>query len=326
MTSPSERTLRLLSLLQRHRHWAGADLADRLGVSLRTLRRDVDRLRELGYPVRAAPGVDGGYQLEPGAVLPPLVLDDDEAVAIAVGLDLASQSSVAGIDETSVRALSKLTAVLPRRLSEQVEAVRAATVSLPWSAPGAPVATDVLVRLARLCRDSERAGFGYTAGDGARSVRSVEPVRLVRLGQRWYLAAYDLDRQDWRSFRLDRIAEPSGTGDRFRAREVPGGERRRVRAGERGRTCGVVRGGGGGRGGRRDRGASGRSVVAGDAAERRPVHGAHDDRRARVGRARPGRLRRGLPGRRPARARRRAAGLGPAVRERDLAVSGVSVG
>lgn len=224
MTSPSERTLRLLSLLQRHRHWAGADLADRLGVSLRTLRRDVDRLRELGYPVRAAPGVDGGYQLEPGAVLPPLVLDDDEAVAIAVGLDLASQSSVAGIDETSVRALSKLTAVLPRRVSEQVEAVRAATVSLPWSAPGAPVATDVLVRLARLCRDAERAAFHYTAGDGARSERSVEPVRLVRLGQRWYLAAYDLDRQDWRSFRLDRIAEPSGTGDRFRARAVPGGD------------------------------------------------------------------------------------------------------
>ena len=224
MTSPSERTLRLLSLLQRHRHWAGADLADRLGVSLRTLRRDVDRLRELGYPVRAAPGVDGGYQLEPGAVLPPLVLDDDEAVAIAVGLDLASQSSVAGIDESSVRALSKLTAVLPRRLTEQVEAIRAATVSLPWSTPSEPVATEVLLRLALLCRDSERAGFGYTAGDGARSVRSVEPVRLVRLGRRWYLAAYDLDRHDWRSFRLDRIEDPSGTGDRFRPREVPGGD------------------------------------------------------------------------------------------------------
>jgi predicted DNA-binding transcriptional regulator YafY len=221
MTSPSERTLRLLSLLQRHRHWPGADLADRLGVSLRTLRRDVDRLRELGYPVRATPGVDGGYELEPGAVLPPLVLDDDEAVAIAVGLDLASQSSVAGIDETSVRALSKLSAVMPRRLTDQVQAIRSTTVSLPWSDPGTTVSTEVLLRLALLCRDTERATFGYTAGDGARTSRTVEPLRLVRLGQRWYLAAYDLDRHDWRSFRLDRITAPAGTGDRFRPRDLP---------------------------------------------------------------------------------------------------------
>ena len=220
MVTPSARTLRLLSLLQSHRHWSGEELAGRLEVSLRTVRRDVDRLRELGYPVRATPGVDGGYQLEPGAVLPPLLLDDDEAVAIAVGLDLAAHASVTGIDEASVRALSKLAGVLPRRLTEQVQAIRSTTVTLAYPS-SSPVSTDVLVQLAQLCRDTERATFDYVAADGAATHRSVEPLRLVRLGRRWYVVAYDLDRHDWRSFRLDRITVPTGTGERFRPRTLP---------------------------------------------------------------------------------------------------------
>lgn len=217
----SARTLQLLALLQTHRHWSGERLAERLEVSVRTVRRDVDRLRELGYPVRASPGVDGGYQLEPGAVLPPLVLDDDEAVAIAIGLDLAAHTAMAGIDESSVRALSKLATVMPRRLTEQVEAIGRATVSPAWGTSSGPVDTAVLVRLAALCRDSERASFPYVAADGTPSERTVEPVRLVRLGQRWYLVAYDLDRHDWRSFRLDRMRTPHGTGDRFLPRALP---------------------------------------------------------------------------------------------------------
>ncbi|MFN8167433.1 MAG: YafY family protein [Candidatus Nanopelagicales bacterium] len=220
MTAPSARTLRLLSLLQSHRHWSGDELAERLEVSLRTVRRDVDRLRGLGYPVRATPGVDGGYQLEPGAVLPPLLLDDDEAVAIAVGLDLAAHASVTGIDESSVRALSKLAGVMPRRLTAQVEAIRAATVTLTYAATST-VATEVLTRLAQLCRDHERARFDYVAADGKASHRTVEPLHLVRLGQRWYVVAYDLDRHDWRSFRLDRLRAPSGTGETFRPRALP---------------------------------------------------------------------------------------------------------
>ena len=219
--STSERTLRLLSLLQTHRHWTGEELADRLEVSVRTVRRDVDRLRELGYPVDAAPGVDGGYQLAPGAVLPPLILDDEEAVALAVALELASQAAVAGIADSAVRALGKLTQVMPKRLARQVDAVRSATVSVPLPASSGPIATDVLVRLAQLCRDSERATFSYVAADGTTSTREVEPVQLARYGQRWYLVAYDLDRHDWRTFRLDRLSDPSGTGAHFRARRLP---------------------------------------------------------------------------------------------------------
>ncbi len=224
MANPSGRTLRLLSLLQAHRHWSGEELAQRLDVSVRTVRRDVDRLRELGYPVRAAPGVDGGYQLAPGAVLPPLLLDDEEAVAIAVGLELAAQASVAGIDESSVRALSKLSQVLPRHLAEQVEALRLATVSTTWASTSGAITTDVLIRLAQLVRDHERATFDYVAADGAESRREVEPMHLVRQGQRWYLVAYDSVRHDWRSFRLDRVSDAAGTGARFRPRVLPTGD------------------------------------------------------------------------------------------------------
>jgi predicted DNA-binding transcriptional regulator YafY len=222
MANTSSRTLRLLSLLQTHRHWPGEELARRLEVSVRTLRRDVDRLRELGYPVEASRGVDGGYQLAAGASLPPLLLDDEEAVALAVGLQTAAQEAVTGIAESSVRALTKLAQVMPPRLRRQVEALRAMTVAGSWSGPDATGSDpEILVAVARACRDTERLQFAYTAADGRHSVRHVEPLRLVTLGRRWYLVAYDLNRHDWRSFRLDRLADPRGTGVRFRPRDLP---------------------------------------------------------------------------------------------------------
>jgi predicted DNA-binding transcriptional regulator YafY len=223
MAATSSRTLRLLSLLQSRRHWAGEELARRLGVSVRTLRRDVDRLRELGYPVEAQRGVDGGYALAPGAALPPLVLDDDEAVALAVGLQAAAAVEVAGMAETSVRALAKVAQVMPARLRRRVDALQAMTVPGAWGAQaeGGGVEPAVLTTVALACRDSERITFAYTAADGTRTDRSVEPFRLVSLGRRWYLVGYDLDRGDWRSFRLDRLAGPHGTGARFAPRRLP---------------------------------------------------------------------------------------------------------
>jgi predicted DNA-binding transcriptional regulator YafY len=221
VANTSSRTLRLLSLLQTHRYWPGAELADRLEVSVRTLRRDVDRLRELGYPVEANRGVDGGYQLAAGAAMPPLVLDDEEAVALAVGLQAAAHGGVAGVAEASVRALAKVVPVMPPRLRRRVEALRAATVPASWTDGGPVVDPDVLTTVAQACRDAERLEFGYAAADGARSDRLVEPFRLVPLGRRWYLVAYDLHRHDWRSFRLDRLTAPHRTGARFRPRELP---------------------------------------------------------------------------------------------------------
>ncbi|WP_028924383.1 helix-turn-helix transcriptional regulator [Pseudonocardia acaciae] len=220
MANTSSRTLRLLSLLQTHRYWPGEELAGRLGVSIRTLRRDVDRLRELGYPVQAQRGVDGGYQLAPGAALPPLVLDDEEAVALAVGLQAATQGAVAGIAESSVRALAKVVQVMPPRLRRRVEALRAMTVSSGWGT-GPAAEPDTLVAVAQACRDAERVEFEYTAANGERTARHVEPLRLVALGRRWYLVGYDLTRHAWRSFRLDRLGRPRNTGVRFRPRELP---------------------------------------------------------------------------------------------------------
>jgi predicted DNA-binding transcriptional regulator YafY len=221
MANTSSRTLRLLSLLQNHRYWPGAELAARLGVSVRTLRRDVDRLRELGYPVEAHRGVDGGYQLAAGAVLPPLLVDDEEAVALAIGLSVAAQGAVAGIEESSVRALAKVVQVMPPRLRRRVDALRAVTVPAVWST-GPTVDAATLTAVAQACRDEERLRFTYTARGGERTERFVEPHRLVSLGRRWYLVAYDLTRHDWRSFRLDRLIGPSNTGERFRPRELPG--------------------------------------------------------------------------------------------------------
>ena len=222
MANTSSRTLRLLSLLQTHRYWPGPELADRLGVSVRTLRRDVDRLRELGYPVQAQRGVEGGYQLAAGAALPPLVVDDEEAVALAVGLAAAAQGPIEGIAEASVRALAKVVQVMPARLRRRVDALRAMTVpATPGSPISSPVDPNVLTTIALACRDDERITFDYVAADGRHTERHVEPHRLVSLGRRWYLVGYDLLRNDWRCFRIDRLAEPKGTGARFRQRTLP---------------------------------------------------------------------------------------------------------
>jgi predicted DNA-binding transcriptional regulator YafY len=221
MTSPSLRMMKLLSLLQTHRYWPGAELADRLDVSLRTLRRDVDRLRDLGYPVEAQRGVDGGYQLAAGASLPPLVLDDDEAVALALGLQAAAQAPVAGLAEASVGALAKVGQVMPARLRRRVEALRAMTVTSSWGGAGPELDPGALTTVAQACRDAVRLRFAYSAATGERTEREVEPLRLVSLGRRWYLVAYDLSRHDWRSFRLDRLERPAATGVRFRPRELP---------------------------------------------------------------------------------------------------------
>ena len=220
MANTSSRTLRLLSLLQTHRFWPGPELAERLGVSARTLRRDVDRLRELGYPVDANRGAEGGYQLAAGAALPPLVVDDEEAVALAVGMQAVAQGVVPGVEEAGVRALTKVVQVMPPRLRRRVEALRAVTVPTTWNA-GPSLDPDVLTTLAQACRDDERVEFGYTTYSGDRATRIAEPHRLVPLGRRWYLVAYDLHRHDWRSFRLDRIEEPRRTGARFLPRTLP---------------------------------------------------------------------------------------------------------
>lgn len=222
MANTSSRTLRLLSLLQTRRYWPGAELARRLEVSARTLRRDIDRLRDLGYPVEAQRGLDGGYQLAAGAVLPPLVLDDEEAVALGVGLQTAIQGGgVAGIEESSVRALAKIVQVMPPRLRRRVDALAAMTVSAPWSDPVSGIEPGDLTSIAQACRGTERLEFAYTARDGARTDRRVEPHRLVLLGRRWYLVAWDMDRSDWRSFRLDRLVAPRPTGAQFLPRELP---------------------------------------------------------------------------------------------------------
>src|SRR3984957_4995091 len=229
MANTSSRALRLLSLLQNHRFWPGPELAERLGVSPRTLRRDVDRLRELGYPVTAHPGVDGGYQLASGTAVPPLVVGDDEAVALAVGLRLATQGAggpgATGqetaehgtIAEAAARALAKVTQVMPARLRRRVEAVAAMPESATWdaarAAQAAAINPDALASAALACRDAERIRFSYGAASGERTERHVEPLRLVALDRRWYLVAYALTRNDWRSFRLDRgigVARPAG--------------------------------------------------------------------------------------------------------------------
>lgn len=221
MANTSSRTLRLLSLLQSQRYWPGLELAGRLEVSARTLRRDVDRLRELGYPVRAARGVDGGYQLAAGASLPPLAVDDEEAVALAVGLQAATASSVAGMAEPSLRALAKVVQVMPPRLRRQVDALREMTVTASWRPGANGPEPSVLLAAAQACRAGEGLALDYTSVDGAQTQRRVEPHRLVSLARRWYLVAYDLDRQAWRNFRLDRINTLAPDGRRFRQRDLP---------------------------------------------------------------------------------------------------------
>ncbi|WP_327269957.1 YafY family transcriptional regulator [Streptomyces sp. NBC_01218] len=223
MLETSARLLRLLSLLQAHRDWSGHQLAERLGVTPRTVRRDVDKLRELGYPVHATPGTGGGYQLGAGAALPPLLLDDDEAVAVVVGLRTAAGHGVEGIGETSVRALAKVEQVLPDRLSRRVGALSAFTVPMVRGPgpEGSSVDPGLLTELAGACRDCRRLRFTYRDHGGAQSRRHAEPHRLVCAERRWYLVAWDVDREDWRTFRVDRITPTPPHGARFTPRPLP---------------------------------------------------------------------------------------------------------
>ncbi|MFC7623146.1 helix-turn-helix transcriptional regulator [Microlunatus sp. GCM10028923] len=214
------RLLRLLSLLHSRPQWDGAELASRLEITPRTVRRDVARLRSLGYPIDAEAGIGGGYRLGPGGRLPPLLLEDAEAVAIAVGLRVATTTTVSGVEEAAVSALAKLHQVLPVRLREQVDAISAHTTQLPQGE--LPVVDGaVLVTLAAGCRHVEGIRFRYRTHDGTESERSVEPLQIVHTGRRWYLVARDRDRQAWRTYRVDRITQPALTGTRYRFEDPP---------------------------------------------------------------------------------------------------------
>lgn len=221
MAETSARLLRLLSLLQTRRDWPGSELAQRLGVSDRTIRRDVGRLRRLGYVVHATAGVPG-YRLGAGTGVPPLLLDEDEAVAVAVGLGTAAVSGVAGIEETSVRALAKLEQLLPPRLRHRVASLRSATV--PLESVATRLEPSLLTAIAAAVRDRESLRFDYRAHGGAESRRAAEPHRLVSSGRRWYLVAWDTGRHDWRAFRVDRMRLRTPNGPRFTPREPPGGD------------------------------------------------------------------------------------------------------
>jgi predicted DNA-binding transcriptional regulator YafY len=218
-SATTQRVLRLLSLLQSRPVWTGPELAERLGVTTRSVRRDVERLRDLGYPVNAARGLGGGYQLGAGRALPPLLLEDEEAVAVAVSLRLAAGGTVAGASEAALRTLAKLDQVMPARLRAEVRAIHDATETL--SGMAVEVDGEVLLTLARACRDLVRVRFGYDDRGGSATERTAEPVRLVATGRRWYLMAWDVDRLDWRTFRLDRMRGVTQTTWRFRAREHP---------------------------------------------------------------------------------------------------------
>lgn len=223
----TERVLTLLGLLQQRRVWTGPELAGRLGVTPRTVRRDVERLRTLGYPVHAGQGVGGGYRLGPGQDLPPLLLDDQEAIATAVALLAGAGGAVAGAGDAALRALAKLDQVLPTRLRHEVRALSGSVAS--FGGGRTPVDPEVLMTLARACRDEVEAGFGYLPAGVGREVppgsevrrRRVEPYRLVASDRRWYLLSYDLDRDDWRTFRVDRMTDVAARAWRFRPREAP---------------------------------------------------------------------------------------------------------
>lgn len=219
MLTTSGRLLRLLALLQARRDWTAEELAERLEVTDRTVRRDVEKLRSLGYPVHATRGHDGGYRLGAGAALPPLLLDDDEAIAIAVGLRAAASGAVRGIEEATARALVKLEQVLPSRLRSRINALHGVTVSLVGAGP--VVDAEILTAVAGAARDRQVLRLEYTSGGGSSSHRRVEPHRLLHSGHRWYVLAWDLDRDDWRTFRLDRVRPKTPVGPRFSARQLP---------------------------------------------------------------------------------------------------------
>lgn len=222
MLDTSTRLLRLLALLQSRRYWSGPDLAARLEVTRRTLRRDVDRLRSLGYPVESSGGVGGGYALGTGAALPPLLLDDDEALAVALGLRMAATGTISGLGEAAVRALAKLELLLPTRLRAQVRGLHAAVAPLGMAGPA--VEAERLVALAAACRDSATVRFAYRTVDGRGAQREAEPHALVCAQSRWYLLAWDRQREDWRTFRVDRIDGGIAAGARFAPRPIPGGD------------------------------------------------------------------------------------------------------
>ncbi|WP_406265306.1 YafY family transcriptional regulator [Nocardia sp. NBC_00881] len=219
MNDVPARLLSLLSLLQTPREWPGSELAERLGVTDRTVRRDIDRLRELGYPVTATMGATGGYRLKAGSALPPLLVENDEAVAIAVGLRAAAGSAVVGIEEASVRALAKLEQVLPVKLRRKVR-VFGTALSAPTD-NGPTVDPEVLTTLAATVTNCERVRFAYRDGSGTESRRNAEPVGLVPVLRRWYLVGYDIDRDNWRAYRVDRIDQPQPTAARFTPRALP---------------------------------------------------------------------------------------------------------
>jgi len=224
MADTTERTLRLLGLLQAHRQWSGDELASRLETTPRTVRRDIDRLRTLGYPVESVRGNGGGYQLAAGAAMPPLLVDEEEAVAIAAALRSAASGAAAGLAEQSVRALAKVTQVLPKPLRRRVEAVQSMSVAEAFGV-SPPLDAETLSTLALACRDQVQVRFDYLkagAAQDATESRLVEPLRLVPVGRRWYLVAFDLDRFDWRTFRLDRMSAPEPTTRAFRPRRLPG--------------------------------------------------------------------------------------------------------
>jgi predicted DNA-binding transcriptional regulator YafY len=219
VTETSSRLLQLLALLQARREWPGGELSRRLEVSRRTIRRDMERLRDLGYPVESVTGPSGGYRLRAGSAMPPLLLDDEEAIAIAVGLRTAARASVTGIEETAVRALVKLEQVLPAHLRRRVQALGSATITAPFAGP--TVEPQHLTVIAAACRDTECLRFAYRGREGTDSHRLVEPHSLVNLGERWYLVAWDRNREAWRTFRVDRLARPAATGLRFAPRQLP---------------------------------------------------------------------------------------------------------
>ncbi|MBT9462931.1 YafY family protein [Hydrogenophaga sp.] len=224
MLSSSSRLLRVLSLLQTRSHWAGPELAERLEVHPRTLRRDIDRLRQLGYPVHASSGVAGGYAFRAGQSLPPLMLDDEEALAVAIALQIAAAGTVSGVEESSLRALVKLEQVMPTRLRRRTHALRSAI--LPMQRMGPTIDAGVLATLATACRDQLQVGFAYRDMHGQSSVRTVEPQGLVHTGSRWYLVAWDPARDDWRTFRIDRVEGAPSNGAHFAPRAAPAGDLR----------------------------------------------------------------------------------------------------
>lgn len=219
MIETSARLLKLLTLLQSPRDWTGAELATKLEISPRTVRSDIERLRGLGYPVDATRGSIGGYRLGKGGSLPPLLLTDDEAVAVVIGLRKAAE--LTGLEESSLHALTKLEQVLPSRLRRRVNSIHTFTVQVPQDVPAPLFDPELLTQLAGLCRDREQLRFDYQSHRSESSTRRAEPYRLVNWGRRWYLVAYDLDRQDWRTFRVDRISPRIPTGPRFTLRPLP---------------------------------------------------------------------------------------------------------